>query len=173
MPLGVVVAAGDAGIDLALGECELVGLEGGVEQEVDGGGEDGVEVAFEAGPAQRGGGGAAGGFDAGGFGFELIVELVAVDGGGAAGAPGFAIDGDEADLGGGFIAAAAADEDGAVDEGKLVVFLQEDDEAVGELDALRLLGLEGVERRDGDLLPRLRGSGCGRRTLPALAPAAA
>ncbi len=43
----------------------------------------------------------------------------------------------------------------AVDEGELVVFLEEDDEAVGELDAFGLLGLEGVERRDGDLLPRL------------------
>ena len=90
-------------------------------------------------------------FDGGGFVFELVVELVAVDGGGAAGAPGVAVEGDEADFGGGFVAAASADQDGAVDEGKLVVFLKEDDEAVGEFDAFGLLGLEGVERRDGDL----------------------
>ena len=81
-----------------MASCELVGFEGGVEQEIDGGGEDGVEVALEARPADGGGGGAAGGLDRCGFGFELIVELVAVDGGGAAGAPGLAVDGDEADL---------------------------------------------------------------------------
>ena len=120
---------------------------------------------------QRGGGAAAAGFDGGGFGGELVVELVAVDGCGAAGAPGLAVEGDEADLGGGLVAAAAADEDGAVDEGELVVFLQEDDEAVGEFDALGLRGFEGVQRRDGDLAsraglrlrasPRFRAGGCG------------
>ncbi len=39
---------------------------------------------------------AALGFNAGGFGLKLVVELVAVDGGGAAGAPGLAVEGDEA-----------------------------------------------------------------------------
>ena len=81
-------------------------------------------------------GSAAGGLDRCGFGFELIVELVAVDGGGAAGSPGFAVDRDEADFCVGFIAAAAPDEDGAVDEGEFVVFLEEDDEAIGEFDSL-------------------------------------
>ena len=148
---GVVVAAGDGGLGLLFGQLELVGFEVGMEQEVDGLGEDGVEVALEAGPADGGGGAAAGGFDGGGFVFELVVELVAVDGGGAAGAPGVAVEGDEAGFGGGFVAAASADEDGAVDEGELVVFLEEDDEAVGEFDAFGLLGFEGVERWDGDL----------------------
>ena len=50
---GVVVAAGDAGVHLALGERELVGLEGGVEEKIHGFGEDGVEVALEAGPAEE------------------------------------------------------------------------------------------------------------------------
>ena len=127
---GVVVAAGDAGFELLLGELELVLFEGGMEEEVDGGGEDGVEVAFETGPGHGGGGGAAAGFDGGGFGFEDVVELVAVDGGGAAGAPGFAVEGGEADFGVGLVSAAAANEDGAVDEGELVVFLEEEDYAV-------------------------------------------
>ena len=101
--------------------------------------------------------------------FHLVVEIVAVDGGGAAGAPGLAVDVDEAGFRGGHVAAASANEDGAVDEGKLVVFLEEDDQAVCKLNALGLLGLELRQRRDGNLLPRLcwsvrsrRGSGwCG------------
>ena len=57
-------------------------------------------------------------------------------GGGAAGAPGFAVERDQADLGGGFLAAASANDDGAVDERQFVIFLEEDDQAIGELDAL-------------------------------------
>ena len=159
---GVVVAAGDAGFDLALGEGEFVGFKGGVEEEVEGIGEDGVEVFLEGGPAETGGGEAAAGFDSGGFLGELVVELIAGDGGGAAGAPGLAVEGDEADLGCGFVAAAALDEDGAVDERELVVFLEEDGEAVFEDDLFGLDGFEVVEGRDGNLFPRL---GVGREGL--------
>ncbi len=80
----------------------------------------------------------------------------------AAGAPGLAVERGEADLCGGFVAAAAADQDGAVDEGKLVVFLEEDDQAVRELDAFGLDGLEGVQCGNGNFLPGLGGGGvCG------------
>src|SRR5262249_51579811 len=154
-----------AGIHLALGERELVSLEGGVKEKVDGRGEDRVEVALEGRPAQRGVGGASGGFDARGLELELIVELVAVDGVGAAGAPGLAVHGDEADLVSRLFATASTDKDGAVDEGKFVVLLEEDHEAVRELDALGLLRLEGVKRWDRNLFPRLGGSNgsCGFR----------
>ena len=91
----------------------------------------------------------------GGFGFEEVVHGVAVHFGGAAGAPGLAVEADEAGFGRVFIAGAAGDEDGAGDEGELVVFLEEDDDAVFELDALGLLGFEVVERGDGDFLPGL------------------
>src|SRR5258708_39918771 len=44
------------------------------------------------------------------------------------------------------MARAAADAGGAADERQLVVFHEEDDHAVSELNALRLLDLHGVER---------------------------
>ena len=152
---GVVVAAGDAGVHLLPGELELFGLEGGVQQKLDAGGEDGVEVALEAGPAQAGGGETAAGFDAGGFGFELVVKLIAIDLCGSAGAPGLPVQADQADLGGRLVAAAAPDEDAAIDERQLVIFLEKEDESVGQLDPLWLAGMEGAERRDGDPGPGL------------------
>jgi hypothetical protein len=42
-----------------------------------------------------------------------------------------------------------------------MVFLEEDDEAVGEFDASGGLGLEGVEGRDRDGLPGFGGLGLG------------
>ena len=73
------------------------------------------------------------------FAASLSSSASPFDGCSAAGAPGLAVERDHADLVGGLVAASAANEDGAVDEGKLVVFLQEDDEAVRQFDALRLL----------------------------------
>src|SRR6202044_559734 len=119
---GVVIAAGDGGFGLPFGELELVGLEGGVQEQIGSLGEERVEVAFEAGPVDGGGGCAAGAFDGGSFIFEDVVELVAVDGGSTAGTPGVTVERDESDLGGGFVAAASADQDRAVDERKFVVF---------------------------------------------------
>ena len=161
-PAGIVVATGDAGFGAALGELQLVLLEVGVEQDLGGDAEDGVEVALQAGPADGGGGLAAAGLDGGGFGVKLLIERVATDGGGAAGAPGAAVERDQAGLGGGFVARAAANEDAAIDERKLVILLEKDDEAVGQLDAPGHDRGEGVERRDGDMLPRLGGGVSGR-----------
>src|SRR5437868_4917404 len=45
-----------------------------------------------------------------------------------------------------------------------MVFLQKDDHAIGQLDALRLLGMEFVEGRNFDLLPWL-GAARSRRLL--------
>ena len=86
-----------------------------------------------------------------------------------------AVERDQADLGGGLIAAAATDQDGSVDEWQFVVFLQEDDEAVGQFDASRLLRLECVQRRDRDLGPGLgwewlRGQAAGRISRPVSVP---
>ena len=74
---------------------------------------------------------------------------------GAAGAPSLAVDADEAGLGGIVVARAAGNEHRAGDEGQLVVLLEEDDDAVLELDALGLLGMKFVQRGDGNLLPGL------------------
>ncbi len=132
-----------------------------MEQQIDGGGEDGVEVVLEAGPANRGRCGAAFGLKLSGFGLHLVVELVAIGGGGAAGSPAFAVEGDEAGLVGGLVATAAADEDRTADEGQFMILLEKEDEAVGEFDAARLHWLERVQGGDDDLLPWLGGFGCG------------
>src|SRR5258708_19723284 len=86
-----------------------------------------------------------------------MVEFIAIGGRGAAGAPGLSIDRHEANFGVGFIAAAASNQDGAVDEGQLVVLLQEDHQAVRELDAPRLHWLERMQRTNRNLLPLLCG----------------
>ena len=111
---------------------------------------------------QRGDRLASAGLDTCSFGGELVIQLIAADLRATAGAPRLAIERDQANLRGRLIAAATANHYGAVDEWKLVIFLQEDDETIGKLDAARLLRLEGVQRGNGDLRPwlRLRG-GCG------------
>ena len=65
-----------------------------------------------------------------GFGFELIVHGVAVHGSGAAGTPSLAVEADQSSFGGVLIARATVNEHRAVDEGQLVILLQEDDNAV-------------------------------------------
>ena len=96
---------------------------------------------------------AAAGFDVGSLGFEQVVHGVAVHFGGAAGAPCLPVEVDQAGLGRVFVARAAGDQDRAVDERQLVVFLEKDDDAVLEFDALGLLRLEFVQRGDGDFFP--------------------
>ena len=155
MPRFVVVAADDAGGLLLLGEFELFLVEFGMEEQVEGKSEDLVGIAFEGIPGERGGVVVASGFNVGCFGFKQVVEGVSVDFGGAAGAPCLAVEADEAGFGGVFIAGAAGNEDGAGDERELMVFLEEDDNAVLELDAFGLLRLEVVKLGDGDFLPGL------------------
>ncbi len=53
---GVVVAAGDAGLDLLPGELKLFFVEHWMKEEIHRVGEDGVEVLFEARPVDGGGG---------------------------------------------------------------------------------------------------------------------
>ncbi len=101
---------------------------------------------------------AAAGLDAGGLGGELHVERVAGDGCAAAGAPGLAVEGNQADLRGGLVAASATNEDEAVDEGKLVVFLKEDDEAVRR--ALCGAAATGLNACSGGMGILVHGSAC-------------
>src|SRR6202034_2150007 len=72
---------------------------------------------------------------------------------GAASAPDSSEEIDEANLGGGLAARSAANARGAVDERQFVILLQKDHHAVGELDALGLLGMECRKSGHGDLLP--------------------
>ena len=134
--------------------CELLRAEFGMEEQVHGEREDLIGVAFERVPGERGGIVVARCLNVRGFGFEQIVHGVAVHFRGAAGAPGLAVEADEAGLGGIFVARAAGNEHRAGDEGQLVVFLQKDDDAVFELDAFGLLRMEGVERREWGFAPR-------------------
>jgi hypothetical protein len=75
-----------------LGQRELVRLERGMKQKIDSLVEYGVEVLLEASPSDAGGRTAAAGFNAGCLLCEFGVERVAAPGGGAAGAPGLAVE---------------------------------------------------------------------------------
>ena len=151
----IVVAAHDGRGFLLLGELQFFRAEFGMKQQVHGQRKDLVGVAFQRIPGERGGIVVAVGLNVRGLGFEQIVHGVAVHLRGSAGAPCLAVEADEAGLGGIFVARAAGNEHRAGDERQLVVFLQEDDDAVLELDALGLLRMKGVQRRNGDLLPGL------------------
>ena len=153
--LGIVVAARDAGGHPSLGELELVRLERRVKQKIDRLAKDAVEVLLEASPTQRGGGPATAGLNAGCLLRELGVERVARLRGAAAGAPRLAVHRDQANLRSRRFAVSATNQNGSIDERKLMVFLQENDEAIRELDAAGLDRLERVQWRDGNLLPRL------------------
>ena len=99
----LVVAAGDAVVFFFLGDVDFVGAEFGIPQHVDEDLEDIVEVGLQAGEADGGGVWAAAGFDFRGADFKEVVELIAGLGLGAAGAPDFAVDIDQAGFGGGLV----------------------------------------------------------------------
>ena len=65
------------------------------------------------------------------------------------------INSDEAGLGGIDVAPPPGMSTRAGDEGQLVILLEEDHDAILELDAFRLLRMKFVQRGDGNLLPGL------------------
>ena len=135
--------------------AELFRAEFGMQEQVHGERKDLVGIALERIPREGGGVFVARGLNVRGFGFEQIVEGVAVHFGCAAGAPGLSVETDEARLGGVLVARAAGNEDRAGDEGQFVIFLQEEDDAVLQLDAFGLLRLEFVQLGDGNFFPGL------------------
>src|SRR6185437_9215876 len=74
----------------------------------------------------------------------------------AAGAPGGAVQVDEAGLVRRYIARAAANVDGSVNERQLVVGLKQNYQAVLQLNARGLLRMERVQRRHGNFFPSFR-----------------
>ena len=102
-----------------------------------------VEVFLKAGPADRGGVAAGCGFDFSGAGFEEVIHLIAGMRPGSSGSPHLSVNLDQPRFLRGFVARPRADADGAVDQGKLVIFLQENHHTVGEFDAP---GFGGMKR---------------------------
>ena len=151
--IDVVVAAGDGVEIFLLRQVKLVGAEFRIAQQVVEDLEDVVEIGLQAGQGNGGGIGVAVGLDFGGADFEIVIQLIAGLRLGAAGAPDFAVDVEQAGLGRGLGAGAAANAGDAVDQRQFVVLLQEDDHAVGQDDAFGLLGMKGGKRRNIDLLP--------------------
>src|SRR6185503_12195191 len=158
----VVVPPRDARLQLALRERELVVTELGAAQELEPGGEDGIEALLQAVPGEDRRVQAGSALDARAARLELVVELVARLRLRPAGAPGLAVEAQQADLGGGLLAGPAADPRRAADERQLVVLLQEDDEPVRERDPPGLLRHECAQRGLADLAPVLRLSACER-----------
>ena len=142
-------------VHLLLGELQLVVAELGIVQQIEKHLEHGIEVALQA--VERDGGrvGLIVGFDLGGARLQEVVHLIAGLGLGAAGAPDLAVEIGEAGLVGGLGDGAAANARGRGDQRQLVIGLQEDHHAVGQLNASRLLRLERRQRRRLNLVPGL------------------
>jgi len=151
----VVVAAHDGSGLLLLGQLQFIRAELGMKQQIHGQRKDLVGVAFERVPGEGGGVIVASSLDVRGLGFEQVVHGVAVHFGRAAGAPCLPVKADQAGFRWSLIARAARDEHRAVDEGKLVVFLQKDHDAVVELNAPGLLRVKLVQLGGRDSLPGL------------------
>ena len=158
--IDVIIAAGDGVEIFLLRQVELVGAEFRTAQQVVEDFEYVVKIGLQAGEGDGGRIGVAVGFDFGGADFEIVIQLIAGLGLGAAGAPDFAVDVDQAGLVRGLGAGAAANPGDAINQRQFVVLLQEDDHAVGQDDAFGLLGMKGGKRRNIDLLPV---GGLGRR----------
>ena len=158
----IVIAPDDAGGFLLLGEAEFLLVELGMEKQVQSQGKYLVGVGFERIPRQGGGIGAAGGFDVGRLGFEQVVHGVAVHFGGAAGAPGLAVEVNQPGLGRILVARAAGDQHRSIDKRQFVIFLEEDHDAVLELNAFGLLRFELDAAGESGSSPRVSPAGLGR-----------
>jgi hypothetical protein len=137
---GIVVAPRDAVVHSLLRDFNLVGAELRILQQVFEHAKHVVEIFFQARPAHGRRVAASAGLDLGGALFEIVVELIAGLGLGAAGAPHFAVNVGQPGLVRRNRALAAANASRAVDHRQLVVFLKKNHHAIRQLDALRLRG---------------------------------
>ena len=135
----IVVAAHNARGLLLLRQLQFFRTEFGMEQEVHGQRKHLVGIALERIPGERGRVVVALGFNVRGLGFEQVIHGVAVHLFRSAGAPRLLINPDEAGLGGIDVARAAGYEHRAGDERQFMVLLEEDHDAILELDAFGLL----------------------------------
>ena len=88
-----------------------------------------------------------------GLGLQQIVQRVAVQLGCPAGPPGLPIEANQAGFGLILVSRPARNQHRPGDERQLMIFLEEEDDAILQLDALGLLGFEVVQLGDGNLLP--------------------
>src|SRR5205814_3596826 len=95
------------------------------------------------------------GLDFGGANLKVVVKLVAGLGLGSASAPDFTVEGDEPGFLGRLRARSAANTRGCINGRQFMVFLQKDDHAVGQLNALGFLRMERWQLWDGNFLPVL------------------
>ncbi len=150
---GIVVAACDGFFELALGEFQLVGAELGIVQEVEDDLEDVVVVGLQTRPADGGGVDAAAGFDLCGARFEIVVHLIAGLRFGAAGAPDFAIEIDEADFRSGLLREPPRMRMEPSISGSSWSSCRKITMPLGRAMRLGSAGMERGQRRNGDLLP--------------------
>src|SRR5690349_18116844 len=85
--------------------------------------------------------------------FQEVIQFVAGFAFGAAGAPDLSIKRDHTYFAGRLFTRAAANTDGSINQWQLVVFLKKNHHSIGQLHPTRLLRLELVQGRNGDLLP--------------------
>ncbi|HKF57798.1 MAG TPA: hypothetical protein VKJ45_20235, partial [Blastocatellia bacterium] len=150
---GAVVAPGDSGVQLGLGYSYFVRPEFGVAKKLAIDFEDVIKIFLEAIPGDGNEIGATTRLDFGGEGFQMIVELIASPGFGAAGPPGLPVYLNQTDLISRLVAGTATDLSDAPDERQFVVFLEEEDHTVVELNALGHLRMKRMKRPRRDLFP--------------------
>ncbi len=128
----VIVAPRNRVECIALGKLEFIGAKRRILQQVHEDFEDIVKVALQARPADGGGINAAASFDFGGAGFEVVVELIAGLRFRSACAPDFSVHVGQADFASRFEPGTTANAGDAINQRQLMIFLQEDDHAVGK-----------------------------------------
>ena len=127
---GIIIAPRNAVVNSLLRDANLFRAKFRVLQHILEHAKHVVKIFFQTCPADARRFDTSAGLDLGGALLEIVVELISGLGFGAAGAPYFTIDVDQAGLAGGNRALAAADASGAVNGRQLVVFLKKNHHAI-------------------------------------------
>jgi hypothetical protein len=114
---GIVVATRNLGVELLLGQLDLVRTEFRLSEDLQENLEHVTKISLQARPGNRGRIRSTGGFDSCRPRLQVIVELVSCFTLRAAGAPSLAVNADQPDLVGGFFSRTTTDLREPVDEG--------------------------------------------------------
>ncbi len=151
--LYIIITARDGIVHFVLRQVDLLGAKFGLAKQIVERFEYVIEIAFQARPRDRGRVHVVASFNFRSANFEVIVELIASLSFSSTGAPDFAVNIEQSGLTRRFGTRPAADARDTINDGKFMVFLQEDHHAIRQFDALGLLRMKCRQSRNGDLLP--------------------